>query len=164
MEVDEQWLQAARRYGLLVDTNLLVLLIVGSVNISRVGVFKRTASYTAQDYRLLLELMELAGRICSVAHVFSEVSNLTDLKGIERQLALRELKRLINRVHEPAIASELASDHSMYERLGLTDAAILTAAVEHKYAVLTADLDLQLALISQRVPTLNFTNLRNLEL
>jgi hypothetical protein len=39
----------ARANGLLVDTNLLVLLIVGLVNRDRISRFKRTTGYSSAD-------------------------------------------------------------------------------------------------------------------
>jgi hypothetical protein len=44
--------------GLLIDTNLLVLFVVGSVNANRIGNFKRTRKYGSSDYRLLLRVID----------------------------------------------------------------------------------------------------------
>ena len=65
--------------GLLVDTNLLVLLVVGSVNRDRIETFKRTSKYTKADYDLLTRVLGAFQKIYTVAHVLAEVSNLTDL-------------------------------------------------------------------------------------
>jgi hypothetical protein len=43
--------------GLLVDTNLLVLLTVGTVNRNRIDTFKRTRQYSQADYDLLLKFV-----------------------------------------------------------------------------------------------------------
>jgi hypothetical protein len=42
---------SARSSGLLVDTNLLVLFAVGTVNLDRIETFKRTSKYTKADRR-----------------------------------------------------------------------------------------------------------------
>jgi hypothetical protein len=39
-----------RSKGVLVDTNLLVLLLVGSINKRRIPEFKRTQSFTIEDF------------------------------------------------------------------------------------------------------------------
>ena len=44
--------------GLLIDTNLLVLFAVGSVNRGRIENFKRTRQYTIRDFELLLQVLE----------------------------------------------------------------------------------------------------------
>jgi hypothetical protein len=72
-----------RRHGLLVDTNLLVLFIVGSVNPDRIGTFKRTNKYSRTDYQLLIRVLGHFEPIYTLAHVAAEVSNLTDLRGLE---------------------------------------------------------------------------------
>jgi hypothetical protein len=45
--------------GVLVDTNLLALYLVGSVNIERIATFKRTSSFDKDDFRLLVRLINL---------------------------------------------------------------------------------------------------------
>jgi len=47
----------ARSVGLLVDTNLLVLFTVGSVNRNRIETFKRTRQYSKGDYDLLVSVL-----------------------------------------------------------------------------------------------------------
>lgn len=48
----ERFDQNARTRGILIDTNLLVLLLVGAVNRDRIPKFKRTRGYTADDWDL----------------------------------------------------------------------------------------------------------------
>lgn len=79
--------EAEGQRRLLVDSNLLVLYVVGSVNIKRVPQFKRTAKYTADDYRLLSGFMDQFPEVWVVPQVTAEVSNLTDLSGRKRALA-----------------------------------------------------------------------------
>src|ERR1035437_9668843 len=69
--------------GILVDTNLLVLFVVGRVNRNRIETFKRTRQYTMDDYDLLVQVLGNFERLYTVAHVLAEMSNLTDLPGAE---------------------------------------------------------------------------------
>jgi rRNA-processing protein FCF1 len=147
--------------GLLVDTNLLVLFVVGSVNRSRIPRFKRTCQYTPEDYDLLLRAMApFADRCYTVAHVMAEVSNLTDLPGAERAMARLCLQKALTVLAEPPVASIQAAGEDVFPRLGLSDAAILVVAREQGCAVLTDDLDLYRALAERQVPVLNFTHVR----
>jgi len=93
-------LDSSARAGLLVDTNLLVLLAVGTVNRSRIETFKRTRQYTQNDFDLLVRVLNNFGRLFTVAHVLAEVSNLTDLPGGERLQARLVLKATISLLHE----------------------------------------------------------------
>jgi len=146
---------------LLVDTNLLVLLVVGSVNRNRIEQFKRTRQYTGADYELLLRVIgRFDGHLYTVAHVLAEVSNLTDLTGSELPRARQFLKETIQVLAEPEMPSARAAQSRTYADLGLVDAAIASVADEHKCRVLTDDLDLYLALGRVGIHVLNFTHLR----
>jgi rRNA-processing protein FCF1 len=146
--------------GLLVDTNLLVLFAVGTVNPNRIETFKRTNRYTKEDYELLLRLFDEFRSIYTVAHVLAEVSNLTDLPGHERTRIRLVLKKEISLWTEVEMPSVRAAQDPLYQDLGLVDAAISAVARTMKCTVLTDDLDLFLRLSSAKVPTLNFTHLR----
>jgi len=149
-----------RRSGLLIDTNLLVLFIVGSVNINRIESFKRTQKYSKADYKFLCRVLDAFKPLYTLAHVMAEVNNLTDLTGTERSRARYLQQQLLSVLREPAMASAHAATSSHYERLGLVDAAIATLAREHECAVLTDDLDLYLALSHDGVDVYNFAHLK----
>ncbi len=70
-----------RLKGVLVDTNLLVLLLVGSVNKRRILNFKRTQNFAIEVFDLLSRLIRWFGKLVTTPHVFSQVSDLTDLPG-----------------------------------------------------------------------------------
>lgn len=127
------------------DTNLLVLFVVGKVNGNRIETFKRTSRYAKADYDFLLRLLGTFKTLYTVPHVLAEVSNLTDLPGSERERARSVLKREISLLHEPEIPSAQAAGDVLYPKLGLVDAAIGAVARAHNCTVLTDDLDLSLA-------------------
>ncbi len=148
------------RAGILVDTNLLVLLIVGAVNPDRIATFKRTSAYTKADYNLLSRCLANFKPIYTVAHVLAEVSDLIDLPGPERREARRVLKETISLLREPFIPSARAAEDQVYAALGLVDAAIGTVARAHDCYVLTDDLELYHRLAHDNVSVINFTHLR----
>ena len=144
--------------SLLIDTNLLVLFVVGSVAPHRIETFKRTSKYNKADFDLLLRLLSQADRLYTLPHVLSEVSNLTDLPGVLRRQGLQVLKQTMALLVEPHLPSLRASEEDVYGRLGLTDAAISSAARELGCAVLTDDLDLYLVLSRRHAEVINFTH------
>ncbi len=153
-------MNSERSSGLLVDTNLLVLYAVGKVNENRIKTFKRTSQYSKSDYNLLLEVHREFQPIYTVAHIMSEVSNLTDLPGVERRQARLVVKEAISLLQEVPMASSQASDDPFYEKLGLADAAIGAVARIHGCTLLTDDLDLYLLLSHHKLPVENFTHIR----
>src|SRR2546425_8084710 len=96
--------------GLLVDTNLLVLFAIGTVNRNRIEMFKRTRQYTKADYDLLLRVLDKFNSRYTAAHVLAKVSNLTDLPGAERQQARRVLKETISLLSEVEMSSARAAE------------------------------------------------------
>ena len=145
---------------LLVDTNLLVLLVVGTVNPNRIQSFKRTSQYNKSDFHLLTQVIARFDTLYTVAHVMAEVSNLTDLAGRERLEARQVLKKLLEITSEPAVESLRAAEAKAYHRLGLVDAAISLVAHDQRCSVLTDDLDLYLSLAHEGINALNFAHLQ----
>src|SRR6476646_10816315 len=103
-----------RANGILIDTNLLVLLVVGSVNRDRIARFKRTTGYSAADWDLLIGILEQIPLRYTLPHVLAEVSALTDLRGPELEMARTVLLRLIGELREIEIASADACATPLY--------------------------------------------------
>jgi len=146
--------------ALLVDTNLLVLWIVGTVNRGRIRQFKRTCQYTEADFDILDRYLATFSTLYTLAHVMAEVSNLTDLSGPERLKARLALKSFLETAQEPHVPSSDAARTEPYNRLGLVDSAISVAARRYRCRVLTDDLALFLALSRAGVEVENFNHLR----
>lgn len=96
---------------LLVDTNLLVLYAVGTVNRRRIEIFKRTRQYTIQDLDLLLSALGKWKSLYTIPQVMAEVSNLT---GLERQQVRQVLKSAISEIMEVNISSFQAVQEPSY--------------------------------------------------
>lgn len=152
------WLDVDTRAGVLIDTNLLILLIVGTVNRNRIQNFKRTNQYTPEHYDFLVGILNHFQQWFTVAHVMAEVSNLTDLSGSERTMARQLLKQTISTMTEAEMPSRLAAEDTLYNNLGLTDAAIAAVVRARRCTLLTDDLDLFLA-ATREVSALKFSHL-----
>ena len=84
--------------GLLVDTNLLLLYLIGRTNRNRISKFKRTQAYTIEDFDLLHRFMAEFKTLITTPHVLTEVSNLGDLYGQEREVFRSWFVRTVARV------------------------------------------------------------------
>lgn len=62
--------------NLVLDTNLIVLLVVGFTDENLIKRHKRTRIFTAEDFVLLKILIEQNPKIVTTPHVFAECSNL----------------------------------------------------------------------------------------
>ena len=149
--------------GYILDANLLVLLVVGSENRDLIPRHRRLQHYSAEDYDILLELLEDADQLFVTPNTLTEASNLIRQRGEpERSLLMGRLQFLINGSREIVVASVEASSHEKFEQLGLTDAALLEVA-SSETPLLTVDFDLYLAALeSGEERAVNFTHYRNL--
>lgn len=145
----------------LVDTNLLVLLSVGTWNRDYISIHKRTSQFTPDDYDLLINILSQFKKILVTPNILSECSNLCAQTGEPaRSHVLCALRALTHDRDEVYVRSSDASCHSTYVRLGLTDAAIHIAAQDA--TVFTTDLDLYLSLSAAGKNAVNFNHLRGL--
>ena len=155
----EGLIEKHRGKDILIDTNLLVLFLVGSVNRKRILNFKRTGSFSVEDYDLLLRLIGCFGKLIATPHVLAQVSDLTDLPGKELDLVRSRFKSLVDDITELSDTSREIVTDPAFTRLGLTDAAIAKVSAR-QILVLTDDLPLHLALQRRNMDAVNFNHIR----
>src|SRR4051794_35937703 len=69
------------RTGVVVDTNVLLLYLVGRFDRSRITTFKNTNQYVDDDFRLAEVLIGSFARIIVTPNILTEVSNLAGQLG-----------------------------------------------------------------------------------
>ena len=62
--------------SLLIDTNLLVVLVVGLTDQNQIGKHKRTQAYTQEDFLVLYSTLESYQELWITAQAVAECSNL----------------------------------------------------------------------------------------
>jgi len=150
-----------RTKGVLLDTNLLVLYLIGKVNPRRILNHKRTASYELNDFYLLDSLVGGFGKLITTPHLLSQTSDLAALDGEERWVSRLVFKAMIQDMDERYDQSRLVVEDPFFRLLGLADAAIAMAC-QNNLLVLTDDLDLHRALAERGADALNFNHVRQL--
>lgn len=148
-----------RSRGALVDTNLLVLLLVGSVSKARIGRFKRTQNFTTGDYETLQRLLGVLGRLFTTPHVLSQVSDLIDMPGKDLVTVRSLFSQVVEKADESYTPSSDLIKNALFTRLGLTDAAVAKVCSKG-ILVVTTDLDLHIALQTRGADSLNFNHVR----
>ncbi len=148
--------------GLFIDANLLLLLVVGSEGRELIVKHRRLDGYSANDYDILLDLIRQVARVFVTPSTLTEASNLLAQHGEpERSRILRRLKYIVHESEEVVVASAVATNNSQFERLGLTDAALLEA-ITPQTPLVTVDFDLYIAALEKGEDTVvNFTQLRD---
>lgn len=106
----------------LIDTNLALLLVVGTTNKAYISTHKRTKEFTEEDYDQLLFQLEGFESLWITSHCLAEVSNL--LKQTDEKKA-RELLSTLSSVGGKCRESHISKSdifHSdLYNRLGVAD-------------------------------------------
>ena len=151
-----------RGRGAFLDANLLVLLLVGRLNPQRIRAFKRTQNFTEKEFVLLELLVESFGKpLLATPHILSQVSDLTDLPGIEGRLIRQLFKATVQVMDERYIEARRLVYHPAFERFGLGDASV-AAVCEQNGVVMTPDVRLHLALEVLGHDSINFNHVRKL--
>ncbi|WP_259046843.1 hypothetical protein [Klebsiella sp. BIGb0407] len=126
--------------SLIIDTNLLLLLVVGLVEDGRfIQSSKRLTKYTSDCLEKVFFVVEHAETIYITPYIATEVSNLIDLNGYVRKLVMEEVVILFNSVTQ--IPVQIVDDtKDAFIDYGLTDNSLITLAKD--YTIFTDDLRL----------------------
>jgi hypothetical protein len=144
----------------LVDSNVLLLYLIGKCDTRIIARFTRTQKYTVEDFELLSKILDrIFKKVVTTPNILTEVSNLaTKLSESERRAFFAKMQTYIAVLDERYVSSRSASGDHNYLGLGLTDAAVLTLCPEA--LVLTDDLPLYSVIAKRGRDVLNFTHLR----
>ena len=150
--------------SLALDSQLLLLYVVGATSRGYIEKHKRLKAYTVADFDLLLVLLGDCSQLLLTPNTLSETSNLVDhiaepARGriyavFKAMLSQPEFEERYEPSRQVAMQEELP-------RLGLTDCTLLSLCVERRTPLLTADLQLYLAALRRGGEVVNFNHLRD---
>lgn len=156
----EQLLIKYRTEGVVVDTNLLLLYVVGAQDPNRIDRFSRTDTFTADDFQLLDRLLGHFETAVTTPPILTEVSNLLgQLAKQPRRECMMLFPELIPELDETHPASEEICDHPYFLQFRLTDAGIADVS-DDSHLVVTDDLSHYHRLANDRYAVINFNHLR----
>lgn len=150
-------IQRYRSKGVLVDTNLLLLFIVGSINPQLIPQISRTAQYSIKDFQLVESFIEFFSIRVTTPHILTETSNL-----FGREVDLQDgLKAFVQVVEERHVEAKHVVDAKPFLKFGITDTGVLAAASEN-YLVVTDDGPMYGMLINNGVDVISLATLRKI--
>jgi hypothetical protein len=145
---------------IVVDTNLLLLWVVGETDDALIGRHKRTNLFTREDFTLLQIFLEGFERVVVTPGILTELSNLVRQIGEpHRSMLMATVQLLVDQVNENHVPATEVVGSPFFVRLGLTDVTILKA-VEESDHLLTVDLDLWIEATKAGRSATNFNHLR----
>jgi len=164
MDEIAELVKAHKNRGVLVDTNLLLVYLVGMLDPGRLSRFKTTAAFTADDFYLLAQLLHFLGSIVTTPNILTEVNSFSSqLPEAVKKVYYAGFAKRILLMQEHYIVSKQVSSLDSFARLGLTDLGIAELA-RNKYLVLTDDSKLTYYLHSLGIAAINFNHVRNIDL
>lgn len=150
-----------RLKGVLLDTNLLVLLVVGLYRRDRIPKHRRTKSYTIQDFVFITRLVAHFSRRLTTPHILAEADNLIrQLDAVEHRAMSAVMTSVVSTLFEVYVPSSTAISQKDYAHLGLTDSVVLIAAATEDVLVVTADNALANSLSRLGRDVLNINHIR----
>ncbi|KAA5601928.1 hypothetical protein [Blastochloris sulfoviridis] len=146
-----------RRAGVILDTNILLMLAVGSFDSNYISQHKNTKDFSVEDFHLLVSIVDQIDRVVATPNIITETDNLVrqNPRGQDIRTQVREL---ISVIHEVPIASIKAVQSERYPGLGVADCATLLAS--DGVLVITTDSALHVALLENERDAVNFNHLR----
>jgi hypothetical protein len=144
---------------LLLDTNLLILYLVGSYDLERINSEKRTNTFTKEDYFALRDFLKNFDLVVT-PNILTEVANLADT--LNKKTATRlfaYLGLLISRWDESYVPSN-SIHNPTFLKFGLADGVIHKLA-ESGIIILTVDLPLYHYLAGLNLAAINFNHIRS---
>lgn len=151
--------------GLLIDTNMLIVLLIGSYSPDLIPKCEKTSDYDENDFIYIKRLIaETRAKIIVTPHILAEVSNLT-FRGIIYEPGFSQyvegLIAILQESQEHHIKKASLMGHTgLLASFGFTDLSVLEAAKELKCAVLTNESSLTTLLIDEKCPTRNMDYIR----
>ena len=146
----------------IIDTNILILLVVGLTSPDYISKHKRLKAFSVHDYELLLDTTLDASRLVVTPQILAETSNLLGhIHEPAKSEILGTFRTMIGlpTTDEQMLGSKGLASKSEFIRLGLADISALEASATAG-TLLTDDLALYLAALDRRQQGVNFTHMR----
>jgi rRNA-processing protein FCF1 len=116
---------------ILIDTNALIILILGQIDTRLIDTHKRTSIYEEQDYYDLISVIVDIENLIVLPNVWTEVDNLLNgFNGEHKYQYITEITKIIKSTSEQFLSSLSGVNSESFFNLGLTDSLLLNLAKE----------------------------------
>ncbi|WP_404396269.1 PIN domain-containing protein [Pseudoalteromonas phenolica] len=156
----EELLRQYGKQGVLLDTNLLVMYLIGTYDKSLVPKFKRTSMYTVEDFEWLESYVSRFSKIIVTPQVMAETWNFVEKLGKEIDQFLDKVLPTLFLFDEEYISKETVLSANGFNYVGVTDMSVIQAGVSLSCLVITDDFRAYSHFCQFSVPTININHLR----
>jgi rRNA-processing protein FCF1 len=121
---------------ILIDTNALVVLLLGIIDPRLISKNKRTSIYEPEDFYDLLSVIGKLEKIVVLPNIWTEVDNLlNNITGSYKDQYVKVITETINTSSEKYLKSVSGTTNPSFFDLGLTDSLILEYSKECDFLV-----------------------------
>ncbi|MDA5548339.1 hypothetical protein OP862_10105 [Yersinia massiliensis] len=114
----------------LIDTNLLLLFVIGSVDHGNyINSSKRLGDFTFDDYKILIEYISSFQNFATTPYILTEVSNLIDLHDYASDQAYDTVQYIAKMAEVIDVIPRNDTQHTHFKKYGITDVNILNIAL-----------------------------------
>lgn len=167
LDTVELYIYKYRPDGLIIDTNLLILFLVGKFDESFIEKCELLKGYYCiKDYNLLCQIIKRFKKIVITPHIITELSNLSK-KEFRDQSLLSYFSVFINLCKESFLEENnvnlkdiLEVDLVIVADFGFTDVAIYQLSKNGNFAVITSDGRFS-ARFNKEIPIIEFNIIKN---
>lgn len=146
--------------AVILDTNLFLLFLVGLTSQSYISRHKKLSEFVVEDFNELEKILGRSSEVLITPHTLTEISNLAAyIDDPAKSQIFSVFKTLVSELKEEFIPGRILTGRQEFIRLGLTDCAIIEQALVGG-VVLTADLDLYIAVVTAGADAINFNHIR----
>jgi len=156
-----------RPEGIIVDTGILILFLIGSYDPNFIGDFKRTSNYSIDDFELLKKIFAYFKKLIITPQILAELSTLSITKGgIYGDKLIHYLQavvRFLESVEERYQKSNClcGMELEVIGKYGLTDMTMFELSKKTRMPILTDDLKLYNYSYAKKVPIIKFEYIKS---
>lgn len=149
---------------ILVDTNTLIIIVLGLINPKLVNTHKKTSLFNEEDFYSVMDWIGDVNNLIILPNIFTEVDNLLNrFTGKYRQKYIDVMATISCQIKEEYLPSVLGIKDYNFATLGLTDVLIIQLKDKYK-TLITADSDLSDWANASGIDVLDLKELKNYKL
>lgn len=147
--------------GILIDTNVLLLFLIGIFDENYIHKFKRTKKYSIEDFHIVKSIILRFKKIIVTPQILAELSNLScqmDKSRLGQYFSY--FIEIIKKSEEIYINKNQLLEINLLSKFGITDLTINESAREYNYLVFTDDFKLFGYLSKNNIDAINLNYIR----
>ncbi len=158
----ENIIAKCKRKGILLDTELLLLLCVGIYRPQLVENSRITTNYSIEDFRIVAGIAAQYSPLYVSPQVLAEFSNHADRLGSKvMRKFYSSIEKILKVQFEVHIPKDVMVDENYLPALGFTDVSMMKICEENDCVLFTADLQLASICTSKKIDVVNFNHIRD---